>query len=249
MKKIFYIIQSLTLSLFLTGCSSSIELTANPDKSSDVKIDINMGQILYNTIKSAINGISSLSDEDETQELELFNEADIKEAVSQGDFTNTKVTVPSKTSFIIEGTFPSPLKQTSVLNDNGIKIANFINCQNKTLTLILSPETIKEFIKTLPEENQSFADIFMAPVFTGEQMSSQEYIDLIESVYGKELAQELENASIKVTLCCPKGCKIAKSSLSKTDISKTSETKVTFSMALCDFLVLQNTKTFSINWN
>ena len=249
MKKLFYTICTLFFAFTLTGCTSFIELTANPDKSSDVKINIDLGEVLFNTMQSAFNSIAGLAEEKTNQELELFNEEDIKKTIVQGDFTNARVTVPSKTSFIIEGTLPSPSKQTSVINDNGVKIANFVNCQDKTLTLILSPETITEFIKTLPQENQDITDLFMAPVFTGEQMTGEEYMDLIESIYGAELAKELKTAVVKVSLSCPKGHKIAKSSLSKTDISKTSETKVTFNMALCDLLVLSNTKTFSINWN
>ena len=50
----------------------------------------------------------------------------------------------------------------------------------------------------------------MAPVFLGEAVPKDEYVDLIASVYGKALADEASRAKIKISFFAPNGEKAVK---------------------------------------
>lgn len=76
-------------------------------------------------------------------------------------------------------------------------------CVEKTaqgLTLTLSPKTLQALYASLPPQAQAYIDLCMSPAFTGEKMSQADYIDLVASVYGQALADELSAATIAVTL-------------------------------------------------
>ena len=47
---------------------------------------------------------------------------------------------------------------------------------------------------------KSYIDMFMAPAFSDEEMSDDEYIDLVGSVYGEVVAEEIKNSKINLTL-------------------------------------------------
>ena len=48
----------------------------------------------------------------------------------------------------------------------------------------------------MPSIMRSYIDLFMAPVFTEEEMSNEEYLELISSVYGQILADEIKTSTV-----------------------------------------------------
>ena len=46
----------------------------------------------------------------------------------------------------------------------------------------------------LPQETAEYTEFLMAPLFTGERMSADEYAELIGSMYGKAMRADLETA-------------------------------------------------------
>ena len=74
---------------------------------------------------------------------------------------------------------------------------------DKIVSLILSAELLHALYAKMPDDFQSYMDLFMAPVFTGEDMSDADYLDLVTTVYGQPLVDELKNASVKITVISP----------------------------------------------
>jgi hypothetical protein len=66
------------------------------------------------------------------------------------------------------------------------------------LTLTLSPQVLQTAAALLPEKEHSYIDLLMAPVFTGETMTEQEYIDTVSSVYGQQIADELKTSTLTI---------------------------------------------------
>ncbi len=246
--KILIFLSSAVL-LLLVSCSSNIEIRANLDKSSDVKFSMNLGNEFYGIIQNLTSGMAELNESTGLDsENIIFSESEIKSNFEGSDFKNLSVEVPNEKELLISGKIPSPENQIAVNDGSNIKIANFLTCTDSSLTIILSPQNVREVVKNLPSETQSYLDLFMAPVFGSEMMSVQDYKNLISLVYGNEISSVLEKASVKVSLLPPEGKSIKKASLSDTEQSKTSLKKAVFSVPLLDFLTLQNAKTFSISW-
>ena len=47
--------------------------------------------------------------------------------------------------------------------------------------------------------------MLMSPTFTDDEMTDEEYLDLISSVYGQKLADEISSSTIKFVLESPSG--------------------------------------------
>ena len=60
-------------------------------------------------------------------------------------------------------------------------------------------KTLKNFYEICPYEFQSYIDLFMAPAFSDEEMTTEEYVDLVASVYGQELADEVLSSKLRIT--------------------------------------------------
>lgn len=251
-------IAAAVFSFVMTSCSSSITVQAKKDCSSDVQIQTDLGNTVLQTIKSVTAGMNQISSsangstaapaDTSATDKPVFSAPEISQALSQGDITNVVVQTPTSSSISVSGTLPAPADQKMTLKQDGIKLANFITCTKNSLTLILAPETVLNVVKSLPEESQSYLDLLMAPVITGEQMSASEYVELVGAVYGDEMSKELASSAVKISLVTPAGVQLKKSSLSDTKNVKTAADRVVFSIPLAEFLTLSTAQTFSISW-
>lgn len=240
--------------LFFTGCSSSLTIKAQKDSSAHINLETDIGTTVASLITNLTESLNAFGMGDFFEQnikpfanMQFFYAPQIKAALSTGDITDIEVSTPSATSVSISGTLPPPSKQKTSTS-NGIKIANFVTCTQSSLTVILSPSTVRKIYDILSDDTKASVDLLMAPVFTGEQMSENEYKELIISVYGEDISKELLSSEIKITLEVPEGCTLKKSSLSQTENSKTAKDKAVFNIPLIEFLTLQEAKTFSITW-
>src|SRR5574344_2280659 len=247
--------------LTLTSCESSIAIKANKDASTEIQVQADVGTIVYNTIKAVSSGMGEISSSATGQasdgeaaaaapakEEPVFSAKEIGDSLAAGDMTNVSVSTPTISSISVYGKLPAPANQTVTLKNNNAKVANFVACTKNSLTLILSPSTMYGIAASLPEDAKSYLDLLMAPVFSGETMSPSDYIDLVATVYGQELSDELQSSAVKITLSSPEGTSIKKTALSDATNVKTAADQVTFLIPLAEFLTLSDTKTFSITW-
>ena len=242
--KFIYSLVYLTILFSLSGCSAAIGIKACPDRSSSIELSMSMGDALADTLQSmlSMNGDSSTDGVFSAASMEK-----VKLAFEGGDFTDVALSSPSASSLLLSGRI-KPAEEQRVLSGSNIKVANLITCTSSSLTVILSPEIISQLAAALPEESSSYLGLFMAPVFTGEAMSAEEYRELISAVYGEELARELDKSSLRITLEPPDGKKIQQASLSGTERARTSGEKASFSIPLIEFFTLSSPRTFSISW-
>lgn len=221
----------ISAAMALTGCSTDISIKAKADKSADLTLKMDLGTTITGTLK-ALFGTADAS--------QILPTADIKKSLTTKDFSKVLVAYTGTNQLALSGTLAAPEKQLTVTGDSGIKIANFVTCTSSSLTLLLSPDTIQELQADLPEDAGYVLDLFMAPVLTGEEMTTTEYKELIASVYGDELAKELAAAKINIRLYPPEGKKVKK--------AVTPSGSSDFSIPLIDFLTLRTTKLYSISW-
>lgn len=209
MKKLKYLYSLIYLLILfaVTSCAPSITIKSRADNRVDMEFDIKAGQVLKNLLD--MYGIPFNDEETLTR---------MKNGMKDNTFYNVKATATGEDSFLVTGTV-LPVSTQDV-----------VQRKDSQLTLKLSPETILSFVQSLPEEFQMYLSMLAAPVFTGEPMTQEEYLGLIAALYGQPLADEIEQADIKITLESPSG------------------KKQTFNLPLVEFFTLTEEKTFSIRY-
>lgn len=211
------------LMVFATGCSSKVTIQANPNKSQDVEIKIDLGKHLLKTINGLTQGLGKFMDGEEIPEINAANlvtKRDIENTIGTQGAKNISVANPSKEMLDIKFSL-----------DKNSKLKNFIEQTENSLSLNLSGSSLQEIYFSFDEDDTVILDLLMAPCFTGEEISAEDYADVIETLYGRELANDLRTAKIDWILVAPKGVKSR-----------------TFQTTVLDFLTLTGEKKFDIQW-
>ena len=184
---------ALLLPLLFASCTSAIELHANDDGSVNILYDAAFDSAFIEIMQS-LSGESGqpLFDADET--ASQFRAAGIKDV---------RVASPANTSLGIALRLPKE-------GNDPVSRSGCISRSGHSLSITVSPASCATLYKLLPDTLQSYIDLFMAPVFLGEAMSQNEYLDLIASVYGEALADEAARAKIKISFFAPNGEKAIK---------------------------------------
>ena len=95
-----------------------------------------------------------------------------------------------------------------------------------------TPANLSALYASLPETVRSYIDLFMAPVFSVESMTKSEYLDLVASVYGQNLADEIAGSSVSIVLSAPDA----------------SGKKKKVSVPLADLLAASAPLTYTVSW-
>lgn len=211
------------LMVFASGCSSKVTIQANPNKSQNVEIKIDLGKHLLKTINDLTQGLGQFMDGEEIPEItaaNLVTKRDIENTIGTQGAKNISVANPSKEMLDVKFSL-----------DKNSKLKNFIEQTENSLSLNLSGSSLQEIYFSFDEDDTMILDLLMAPCFTGEEISAEDYADVIETLYGRELANDLRTAKIDWILVAPKGVKSR-----------------TFQTTVLDFLTLTGEKKFDIQW-
>ena len=236
--KYFYALAYLTVLLGLVSCSSKVNVTAKTDGGADIEFSTSFGKVLSDTIKSISSTMGN------SKSANFFSADVMKASLKDSDFSNVKVSVPNENAMTLSGTLPPADRQTHATGT--LRAADFVSCSSNVLALKISPENLKIFAGGLPQSTKNYLDLFMAPVFTGESMSKDDYRMLIASIYGENIAKELDKSTIDVTLAPPKGKSIKNAAVPKS--GSATSAKAAFSIPLLEFLTLSSAQTYSIQW-
>ena len=207
----------LPAALIFAGCTASVEVHAGSDKSTAVQYTASFGSAFINTMRS-------FSDDPAAP---LFDADTIAAQLRGSGIQNAEVKTPSGTALAVSASIPSGSKNT--ISSAGL--VTYDNNSNK-MTLTLSPSDLTALYASLPETIQSYIDLFMAPVFSGESMTANDYIELVASVYGRPLADEVAAAQVSISLYPPAG----------------TGTEKKISVPLTDILTAQNPLVYSVQW-
>lgn len=183
MKKFSCFLAVIFLLAGLTSCTSEIVLKQEKSGSINVKFSSVAGNAFIKMVKSAAaddDGNVLIDVNAITHELEKsgFVNVDIEKKnvidfdVSMDDFFGNSILISS-------GLLSSTADEFSA-NITAEKFADFYNKADDDLVNIL--------------------DMFLAPVFNDEEMWESEYIELLASFYGDDVANEIKESSLKITL-------------------------------------------------
>jgi hypothetical protein len=184
MKKIFYFSSILILIFTIFSCSPALSISLKNDDSVDVQFEITNTESFFSNFSAFMDfseenfydkeilssNLQSIGFSDIN--LEIGKNADLKLFAQLNNFSQLKEENPI-TSLLIK-------KQDS-------------------FEISINPDNLIEVLETIPEITD-YLDLLMAPVYTGEEITEQEYLELFATVYGESFAKDFENTNFVVKI-------------------------------------------------
>ncbi len=196
MKKNFYLLTSLVallLSFGLMSCTPKTHVFVQPSGDAVVTIDIESSKVM----DTMIANVADFSEEELKENTSIFNKEQIKTELEREGmkvlYVKTKSLAGISSKFKI---YSKNMKGKDAFVKTDMK--------KGLLTLSIGPKNINEFVQMLSEEDREYIDLLMAPVFTGEASTEEEYLNDINAAYGPTLAKELKKSKFSVSVTCPK---------------------------------------------
>lgn len=226
MKKLFGFAAVFLVAIFFMSCTPNIDVFTKNDGTFIVKYNAHFGNAFVEMAKS-LSGETNAPLFDAAGIAKQFHDAGLKDAVVVSKTDQDLAMSASVPKDFPNKAFSSFTHFTAEKDPTGKT-----NKVKKSASILFSPERFAALYKALPAHMQSYLDLFMIPSFTGETMSANEYKDLLSSVYGERVANEIANAKVKISLTGPTGTNVQKK----------------FSFDLIELLTLTTEKAFSISW-
>jgi len=188
-KKAFLLLFAFIPLIFFTGCP--LNITIHNDKGENVlfSIDTSAGKEIKNLFSPEQNA-------DSRTETILFDSIEIEKALIQSGFSTARAFVSRKNQDESIKIYVSSSKRAF----DFIKINTGSDGFIQSVSITLSPEILQKLITDQNTIIQKYADLLMAPCFTGENLSQEEYFDVIASFYGENLAKELSEGYLTLSL-------------------------------------------------
>lgn len=167
--------------LFLTSCKSQIKITFSKNACT-VKYSTKLGKALFDTFYAFAG---------ETESERIFDTEQFKQIFSESGLKNVSAESKVIDEISIQGDIDGN-------NGDFISGSSIIKSSNngKNVEIEFSRNNLLKMYDNMPSIMRSYIDLFMAPVFTEEEVSNEEYLELISSVYGQILADEIKTSTV-----------------------------------------------------
>ncbi len=118
------------------------------------------------------------------------------------------------------------------------------------ITVTLSPDTLREVMDMLPPETGDLAELLMAPVFTGEDLQPDEYLEILSAAYGERASSEIASSRCTLYIKAPKPVQDVRCSGTCRELITTgySGNTATITIPLVSLLTLSDTITLTARW-
>ena len=183
------------LLVLCAGCTSEITLELKKDGSVDVEFSGAAG----NAFAALINSANGLSGDEATANSSsvIFDTKEIEYEMGSHGFSKVKAVSKKGTDLTVSMTDKN---KKSAMFTSGV-----VSVENGKLNAQLSPQTLVKFYKTADSQTVQFLDMLLSPIFNEEQMSQEEYLEILAAFYGEEIAEEMKASKFKITLKNPDG--------------------------------------------
>ena len=184
MKKNIFIFVTISLIFTLLSCSPELSIKMKNDNTSDFYLN------LTNT-ESFFANFSAFMD---FNEEDFYNTVSLQSSLESLGFTNIFIQTDKNTDIKIKAQI-----QNQNFIDEENPLSTLISITNNDFSITIKPENIIEILSSIPEITD-YLDLLMAPIYTGEQISEPEYLELFASVYGESFAQDFEKTNISINI-------------------------------------------------
>jgi hypothetical protein len=125
---------------------------------------------------------------------------------------------------------------------NGRSAAPFIRYDPAgKLVITMDHDSGPRILLLLSEDVNDYLSSLMAPVATGETLTRAAYLNLVGSMYGRPVADEIAAARIQVSLAFPRSVKEVRGGTSQGG-------RAQFNVPLVDLLVLEQPLVYEVSW-
>lgn len=222
--------------LLITACSPSLIVTASHHADTKVTFSTNMSPLGLSLTRRFLVDTNTTNSE----RIPLYNREEVRTSLEETGVSIQSLSIPGGDDLVFEGHVAN-LDQAS----QGI-----FSPTETGMTISLSRESVNAIINQLPPETADLLELLMAPVFTGEQLSRSEYLEIISAAYGEKIAKEIATATC--TLCINAPTEIASTHVSTTNTSDIQVTRTkktaTVYIPLPLLLTLDETTDIYITW-
>lgn len=206
---LFYFIAIFSISLIFCGCPANLKIIANSDKTFSLEFNSVFGEKLVCALED-LSQISAQFSEDvasDEQNFDLSQIIDTKKIENEMNsqyFSQSQVKIQKKSektyNFIASAKikniakFPKECLSQEEMPGGKKRVVFSLGAKSLQAALLHDESTLK-----------TFAEILMSPLVTGEEMSAEEYKDLLSEIYGEGVASELLSGKFKVDFVSPNG--------------------------------------------
>jgi len=163
--------------------------------------------------------------------------------------SRSMATAPGIRSVSLRNTNPQTLEgEISIthldnfLSSGGNRFVSFTEGEaNSSVVLVLDRNSAPALISRLSPEVEEYLSALMAPAALGESMTRQEYLDLVASVYGRPLADEIAAARIRAFVDFPRRLTAVRG-------GNAVGNRAEFDIPLVDILVLEQPLRYEAHW-
>lgn len=187
MKKISLIIFSLIASLLLSSCTVKVKLILQKDGAVDIDFNGGAGAAFSKMVISAAGGESSADS--------YNNSVNIEEII-----TELKLNGFTDVSGKSENISDVKIKMKDKAQKTYLFTSGILRVEKNHLIFNTDRKTLKSFYDSANEQIQMLLDLFLAPVFNDEEMSEDEYVEMLGTFYGAAAAREVKDSRIDFTI-------------------------------------------------
>ena len=180
MKKLFYFSLIFILIFTAFSCSPSLAVSLKNDDSADI-------QIVISNTESFFSNFSVFMDFSEDN---FYDKEILSSNLQSLGFSNINLETGKNADLKLF----AQLKNISNLEEENPLSSAFVKTEN-SFELQINPEKMLSVLEAIPEMTD-YLDLLMAPVYTGEELSESEYLELFASVYGESFAKDFENTNL-----------------------------------------------------
>jgi hypothetical protein len=180
MKKLFYFSLIFILIFTAFSCSPSLAVSLKNDDSADI-------QIVISNTESFFSNFSAFMDFSEDN---FYDKEILSSNLQSLGFSNINLESGKNADLKLF----AQLKNISNLEEENPLSSAFVKTEN-SFELQINPEKMLSVLEAIPEMTD-YLDLLMAPVYTGEELSESEYLELFASVYGESFAKDFENTNL-----------------------------------------------------
>ena len=184
MKKLFYFSLIFILIFTAFSCSPSLAVSLKNDDSADI-------QIVISNTESFFSNFSAFMDFSEDN---FYDKEILSSNLQSLGFSNINLETGKNADLKLF----AQLKNISNLEEENPLSSAFVKTEN-SFELQINPEKMLSVLEAIPEMTD-YLDLLMAPVYTGEELSESEYLELFASVYGESFAKDFENTNLLIQI-------------------------------------------------
>ena len=181
--------------LLCASCTSEISLELKKDGS----VDVQFSGVAGTAFATMINSVSGMPGNGSATGTVIFDTKEIEYEMSSNGFSQVKAASKKGSDLTVTMTDKNG---KSALFTSGV-----VNVKDGKLNASLSPQSLVKFYKAADSQTVMFLDMLLAPIFNDEVMTQEEYLEVLASFYGEEIAEEMKNSSFRITLKNPDGTK------------------------------------------